>query len=298
MKVTKEKLMSEIRAYLLITFGLLIYTFAVTAFLAPHRMVGGGVTGISTIIYFLSGEVIPIGYSYFVINFLLVAIAIKILGPRFGFKTIYAIFMSSFLLSVFQNLIHEPLLEDKCRCAVISGIMCGAGIGISLVNGGSTAGTDIVAMIINKYRNISPGKIIMYIDVFIIGCSYFIGEDTVIDPTAKIATIIYGYVVMGVNSYTIDLVFTGQMQSVQFLIFSQKYEDVANSITRDLRRGVTVVDCQGWYTGEARKMLIVVARKSEMQNIMRVTKMVDPDAFLTMNTVMGVYGRGFDTLKI
>ena len=298
MKVTKEKLMSEIRAYLLITFGLLIYTFAVTAFLAPHRMVGGGVTGISTIIYFLSGEVIPIGYSYFVINFLLVAIAIKILGPRFGFKTIYAIFMSSFLLSVFQNLIHEPLLEDKFMCAVISGIMCGAGIGISLVNGGSTAGTDIVAMIINKYRNIRPGKIFMYIDEFIIGCSYFIGDDTVIDPTAKIATIIYGYVVMGVNSYTIDLVFTGQMQSVQFLIFSQKYEDVANSITRDLRRGVTVVDCQGWYTGEARKMLIVVARKSEMQNIMRVTKMVDPDAFLTMNTVMGVYGRGFDTLKI
>ena len=248
MKITKEKLMSEIRAYLLITFGLLIYTFSVTAFLAPHRMVGGGVTGISTIIYFLSGEVIPIGYSYFVINFLLVAIAIKILGARFGFKTIYAIFMSSFLLSVLQNFIHEPLLEDKFMCAVISGIMCGAGIGISLVNGGSTAGTDIIAMIINKYRNISPGKIIMYIDVFIIGCSYFIGENTEIDPTAKIATIIYGYVVMGVNSYTVDLVFTGQMQSVQFLIFSPKYEEVANSITRDLRRGVTVVDCQGWYT--------------------------------------------------
>lgn len=298
MKITKEKLMSEIRAYLLITFGLLIYTFSVTAFLAPHRMVGGGVTGISTIIYFLSGEVIPIGYSYFVINFLLVAIAIKILGPRFGFKTIYAIFMSSFLLSLLQNLIHEPLLEDKFMCAVISGIMCGAGIGISLVNGGSTAGTDIIAMIINKYRNISPGKIIMYIDVFIIGCSYFIGENTEIDPTAKIATIIYGYVVMGVNSYTVDLVFTGQMQSVQFLIFSPKYEDVANSITRDLRRGVTVVDCQGWYTGEARKMLIVVARKGEMQDIMRVTKLADPDAFLTMNTVMGVYGRGFDTLRI
>ena len=298
MKITKEKLTSEIRAYLLITFGLLIYTFSVTAFLAPHRMVGGGVTGISTIIYFLSGEVIPIWYSYFVINFLLVAIAIKILGPRFGFKTIYAIFMSSFLLSVLQNFIHEPLLEDKFMCAVISGIMCGAGIGISLVNGGSTAGTDIIAMIINKYRNISPGKIIMYIDVFIIGCSYFIGENTEIDPTAKIATIIYGYVVMGVNSYTVDLVFTGQMQSVQFLIFSPKYEDVANSITRDLRRGVTVVDCQGWYTGEARKMLIVVARKGEMQDIMRVTKLADPDAFLTMNTVMGVYGRGFDTLRI
>lgn len=298
MKITRDKFVAEARAYMLITFGLLIYTFAVTAFLAPHRMVGGGVTGISTIIYFLSGEVIPIGYSYFVINFLLVAIAIKILGPRFGFKTIYAIFMSSFLLSVFQSFIHDPLLEDKFMCAVIAGIMCGAGIGISLANGGSTAGTDIVAMIINKYRNISPGKIIMYIDVFIIGCSYFIGENSMVDPTAKIATIIYGYVVMGVNSYTIDLVFTGQMQSVQFLIFSMKYKEVADLITHDLKRGVTVVDCQGWYTGEARKMLIVVARKSEMQNIMRVTKLADPDAFLTMNTVMGVYGRGFDTLRI
>ncbi len=297
MKVTRDKFAREARAYLLITFGLLIYTFAVTAFLAPHRMGGGGVTGISTIIYFLSGEVIPIGYSYFVINFLLVAIAIKVLGPRFGFKTIYAIFMSSFLLSLLQNLIHEPLLEDKFMCAVLSGIMCGAGIGISLANGGSTAGTDIVAMMINKYRNISPGKIIMYIDVFIIGCSYFIGENTAVDPTAKIATIIYGYVVMGVNSYTIDLVFTGQMQSVQFFIFSLKYKEVADLITHDLKRGVTVVDCQGWYTGEARKMLIVVARKSEMQNIMRVTKLADPDAFLTMNTVMGVYGRGFDTLR-
>jgi len=120
----------------------------------------------------------------------------------------------------------------------------------------------------------------------------------VADPTAKIATIIYGYVVMGVNSYAIDMVFTGQMQSVQFLIFSKKYQEVADSITRDLRRGVTVVDCEGWYTKNQQKMLIVVARKTEMQNIMRVTKMADPDAFLTMNTVMGVYGRGFDALKV
>lgn len=297
MKLTRQELLREIRAYLLITFGLLIYAFSVTAFLAPHHLVGGGVTGISTIIYFLSGETIPIGYSYFVINFVLIAIAMKVLGPRFGFKTIYAIFMSSFLLSIFQSYIHEPFLDDKFMCAVLSGIMCGAGIGISLVNGGSTAGTDIIAMMINKYHNISPGKIIMYIDVVIIGCSYFIGESSATDPTGQIATIIYGYVVMGVNSYTIDLVFTGQMQSVQFFIFSHKFEEVANQITRNLKRGVTAVDCQGWYTGEHRKMLIVVARKSEMQNIMRVTKSIDPDAFLSMTTVMGVYGQGFDKLK-
>lgn len=297
MKLTKQELTREIRAYLLITAGLLVYAFAVTAFLAPHHLVGGGVTGIATIIYFLSGEVIPIGYSYFVINFVLIAIAMKVIGPKFGFKTIYAVFMSSFLLSIFQNYIHEPLLDDKFMCAVLSGIMCGAGIGISLVNGGSTAGTDIIAMMINKYHNISPGKIIMYIDVVIIGCSYFIGETSVGEEAGKIATMIYGYVMMGVNTYTIDLVFTGQMQSVQFFIFSHKYEEVANQITKNLRRGVTAVDCQGWYSGEQRKMLIVIARKSEMQNIMRVTKSVDPDAFLSMTTVMGVYGQGFDKLK-
>ena len=297
MKLTKQELTREIRAYLLITAGLLIYAFAVTAFLAPHHLVGGGVTGIATIIYFLSGEVIPIGYSYFVINFVLIAIAMKVIGPKFGFKTIYAVFMSSFLLSIFQNYIHEPLLDDKFMCAVLSGIMCGAGIGISLVNGGSTAGTDIIAMMINKYHNISPGKIIMYIDVVIIGCSYFIGETSVGEEAGKIATMIYGYVMMGVNTYTIDLVFTGQMQSVQFFIFSHKYEEVANQITKNLRRGVTAVDCQGWYSGEQRKMLIVIARKSEMQNILRVTKSVDPDAFLSMTTVMGVYGQGFDKLK-
>ena len=164
-KLTATDLKHEVKAYALITLGLLIYTFAVTAFLAPNHLVGGGVTGISTIIYFLSGETIPIGYSYFVLNFILIAIAVKVLGPRFGLKTVYAIFMSSLLLSVFQNFIHEPLLTDKFMCAVLSGIMCGAGIGISLANGGSTAGTDIVAMMINKYHNISPGKIIMYLDV-------------------------------------------------------------------------------------------------------------------------------------
>ena len=296
-KLTATDLKHEVKAYALITLGLLIYTFAVTAFLAPNHLVGGGVTGISTIIYFLSGETIPIGYSYFVLNFILIAIAVKVLGPRFGLKTVYAIFMSSFLLSIFQSFIHEPLLDDKFMCAVLSGIMCGAGIGISLANGGSTAGTDIVAMMINKYHNISPGKIIMYLDVIIIGCSYFIGESSAEDPTGKIATIIYGYVLMGVNSYAVDLVFTGQMQSVQFFIFSHKFEEVAKQISNTMNRGVTVVDCQGWYTGEHHKMLIVFARKSEMPNIMRIAKAIDPDAFMSISNVMGVYGKGFDTIK-
>ena len=285
----RATIVSEARSYALITFGLVIYAFGVTGFLVPHKIVGGGVTGISTIIYFLTGETIPVGISYFMINILLVGIAIKILGPKFGIKTLYAVFINSALLAFFQARIHEPLLDDRFMSTIIAGILCGTGVGISLINGGSTAGTDIVAMIINKYRNISPGKIIMYLDVLIIGSSYMISWN--------FQDLIFGYVQMGVLSYTIDMVFTGRMQSVQFFIFSEKYDKVADSIARDLHRGVTVLDCQGWYTGAARKMLVVVARKGEMQGIMRVTKQVDPDAFLTMNTVMGVYGKGFDTLR-
>lgn len=285
----RATIVSEARSYALITFGLVIYAFGVTGFLVPHKIVGGGVTGISTIIYFLTGETIPVGISYFMINILLVGIAIKILGPKFGIKTLYAVFINSALLAFFQARIHEPLLDDRFMSTIIAGILCGTGVGISLINGGSTAGTDIVAMIINKYRNISPGKIIMYLDVLIIGSSYMISWN--------FQDLIFGYVQMGVLSYTIDMVFTGRMQSVQFFIFSEKYDKVADSIARDLHRGVTVLDCQGWYTGAARKMLVVVARKGEMQGIMRVTKQVYPDAFLTMNTVMGVYGKGFDTLR-
>jgi uncharacterized membrane-anchored protein YitT (DUF2179 family) len=284
-----KTIVSELRTYILITFGLVIYAFGVTGFLIPHKIVGGGVTGLSTIIYFLSDKLIPVGVSYLVINAALVGIAMKILGPKFGIKTIYAVFINSALLSLFQAHIHEPLLDDRFMSTIIAGILCGAGVGVSLINGGSTAGTDIVAMIINKYRNIPPGKVILYLDVIIIGSSYTLSWN--------FSDLIFGYVQMGVLAYTIDMVFTGQMQSVQFFIFSEKYEQVADSITRDLHRGVTVLDCQGWYTGAARKMLVVVARKGEMQGIMRVTKQADPDAFLTMNTVMGVYGKGFDTLR-
>ncbi|MDR2415008.1 MAG: YitT family protein, partial [Odoribacteraceae bacterium] len=139
----KTTILSEARSYAAITFGLIIYAFGVTAFLIPHKIVGGGVTGISTIIYFLTGETIPVGPSYLAINTLLVAIAMKILGPKFGIKTIYAVFINSALLSLFQAHIHEPLLDDRFMSTIIAGILCGVGVGISLINGGSTAGTDI-----------------------------------------------------------------------------------------------------------------------------------------------------------
>jgi uncharacterized membrane-anchored protein YitT (DUF2179 family) len=172
---------------------------------------------------------------------------------------------------------------------VLGGIMGGAGIGIVFSQGGSTGGTDIIAMIINKYRNISPGRIILYLDVFIIASSYFI--------FGSIEKIVYGYVAMGITSYTIDLLFTGSKQSVQIFIFSKQYDVIADRIGKEVMRGVTIIDGKGWYTGEQTKVLLVMAKKPEAGQVFRIIKEVDRDAFMSVNNVMGVYGKGFEQLR-
>lgn len=284
-----QKLIDTIRPYLLITFGMLIYAIAATGFLVPHRIVGGGATGLSTIIYYLSGERIPVGVSYFVINIGLVAIALKVLGPKFGIKTIYAIILGSIFLSVMQPLFPVALVSDKFMSTIIAGMMTGIGIGIALSQGGSTGGTDIVAMIVTKYKNVSPGKMIMYSDCGIIASSLLINPN--------LEGLMYGYVMMGVVSFTVDFVLTGKKQSAQLFIFTDKYDEVAERVTREINHGVTVVDCHGWYSGEAKKMLIIVVRKNEAIDVLRIAKRVDPNVFMTMNTVMGVFGNGFDEVK-
>lgn len=283
------KVWSEIRSYAVIGLGMLMYAFSSTAFQIPHKIVGGGATGLGTVIYYLSGEVIPVGVSYLVINAVLILIAIKVLGPKFGVKSIYAICLGSVLLSIMQPLFPEALVADKFMCTIIAGIITGCGIAIALSHGGSTGGTDIVAMIITKYRNVSPGKMIMYCDCGIIACSLFIN--------CNIEGLMYGYVLMGVCSFAVDFVLTGKKQSAQLFIFTEKYEEVAEEITKRFVRGVTVVDCTGWYTGQAKKMLIIVVRKVEAIEVLRIAKRVDPHVFMTMNTVMGVFGKGFDEVK-
>lgn len=279
----------EVRSYLLISFGMLIYAVAATGFLVPHRIVGGGATGLSTIIYYLSGETIPVGVGYFLINIILVAIGLKVLGPKFGIKTVFAIIVGSVFLSIMQPVFHEALVSDKFMSSIIAGMMTGIGIGIALSQGGSTGGTDIVAMIVTKYKNVSPGKMIMYCDCGIIACSLLIN--------CNIEGLMYGYVMMGVVSFTVDFVLTGKKQSAQLFIFTNKYEEVAERITQEVNHGVSVVDCTGWYSRETKKMLIVVVRKNEAIDVLRIAKQVDPNVFMTMNTVMGVFGKGFEEVK-
>ncbi len=289
----QKNLSTEIRSYIGITFGLFLYAFSWIAFLIPNEIVGGGATGVATVVYYLTGKLIPIEYGFFGLNVILVVIGTSILGRGFGAKTIYGIIFTFLMLrycpapAFITESFHE---SDKLICAIIGGFISGLGIAITFMNGGSAGGTDIVAMIVNKYRNITPGKIFLYADLIIIGSSFFINWD--------FRTIVYGYVVMAVFSYSVDLFLSGSKQSVQLLIFSKLHTQIANRISSDAQRGVTVVPSMGWYSKEDGKLLIVVVRKQEMSHIQHIIKEVDPGAFITVASVMGVYGKGFETMKV
>lgn len=280
---------AELKSYLIIALGLAIYSFGWTAFLIPSEIIGGGVSGIGTLIFYGSGETIPVGVSYLIINCFLIIIALKILGPKFGAKTIYAILLGAIFLSVQQNFFTAPLVNDKFMAAIIGGILGGVGVGLAISQGGSSGGTDIMAMIINKYKNISPGRVILYFDVFIIASSYFIFKD--------VPTIVYGYVSMSVASYAIDMVISGSKQSAQMFIITKDHEKLADEIGLNINRGISVIDAMGWYSKENKKMLMVVVRKHETSQIFKIVKLHDPDAFISMGSVMGVYGFGFDEIR-
>ena len=282
-----KTILSRIQNYAIMVIGLALYAFGVTAFLIPLKITAGGVTGISMLVFFATG--IPTGYTYFAINSILVILAIRILGTGFGLKTIFSMAIISVLLNVLQAVIKEPLVNDVFLSSVLGGLLCGLGLGITFNQGGSTGGTDIIAMIINKYRNISPGRIIMYCDVLIITSSFF-----VLDSVEKL---VYGYVTMWVVAYAIDAFLTGAQQSVQMFIFSEKYDQIADFINQESRRGLTVFDGTGWYTKQNVKVIMTVVKKRESPVIFQKIKEIDNDAFISLNSVMGVYGKGFDKIR-
>jgi len=282
-----KKIFSLIQIYTVMVIGLALYAFGVTAFLLPVKITAGGVTGISMLIFYATG--LPMGYPYFAINTLLVILAIRILGTSFGLKTIFSMVVISLLFNIMQVLIKEPLVKDMFLSSVLGGILCGVGLGITFNQGGSTGGTDIIAMIINKYRNISPGKIILYCDVLIITSSFFV--------LSSVEKLVYGYVTMWIVAYSIDAFLTGAQQSVQLFIFSEKYEQIADFINTESRRGLTIIEGTGWYTKKPVKMIMTVVRKRESPQIFQKIKEIDPEAFISQGSVMGVYGKGFDEIR-
>lgn len=295
-KPSKADLMREFRDYLFITFGLISYAMGWSAFLLPYQITTGGTTGVGAIIYYATG--FPIQYSYFIINAILMTFAIRILGPKFSIKTSYAIFMLTALLEFCQWLVKNPdgtfpqILgpgQDFMAC-LIGAAMCGLGLGIVFNCNGSTGGTDIIAAIINKYKDVTLGRMVMASDAVIIGSCYIVFHDW--------RRVIFGFVTLFVIGLVLDYIVNSSRQSVQFFIFSKEYEKIADRITRETHRGVTVLDGIGWYSQHHVKVLVVLAYKRQSIQIFRLVKDIDPNAFISQSSVIGVYGEGFDRLKV
>ena len=305
MNLLQKNMWRTFKEYSILTLGITIYVLGWVIFLTPNNLIGNGVTGISSIIQYAVG--IKIGYSFFVINAVLLLTAFFILGTNFGGKTIYAIVLASVGLNVLQGLIPETVINTlaiqngKLMSTIMGGIMIGLGIGISISQGGSTGGTDIIALIVSKYRNISPGRMILAMDVVIILSSLLVpsykpsGE--LVPFAEKVTTVVYGLLLVTINGYVIDLYLAGSKQSVQLFIMSKKYEQIADGITEELHRGVTVLPAQGWYTKNESHILMVITRKSDLNLLLKYVKLIDNDAFLSVSSVSGVYGNGFDAIK-
>ena len=288
-KLTKAGIIAEVRDYLIIAMGMMSYCIGWGIFLLPNNITTGGISGVSSILYWGTG--IPVQTSYSIINAVLLLFALKVLGWKFCIKTIYAVTVLTTGVTFVTSYYHGHLLSDQpFMAAIIGAVFCGCGVGLGLSSNGSTGGTDIIAAVINKYRDISLGRVIMLCDVIIISSSYIVLRDW--------EKVLYGYVVLYVTAFCIDWVVNSQRSSVQFFIISNRWQEIGERINREPHRGCTVIDAQGFYSGNEVKMLFVLAKRRQSDLIFRIINEVDPQAFVSQSAVIGVYGEGFDHFKV
>ena len=276
------------RDYIFITVAMAIYAFGFCAFILPEKVVIGGLAGVGTIVYLTLG--IPVAITQYACNLALLAIAYKIVGKKFVFGTIYGATMISVFVGIFQPLFPEPLTNEPFMNIVIGGLLAGLGVGMAFTHNGSSGGTDIIAAMVQKYTNVTVGRTMLYNDCIIISSSYFIYH--------RIDLVVYGFVVLILCSYMADMIINTNRQAVQFTIFSQKWQEIATAINNEARRGCTILSGMGWYSKHEVKVLLVMCRKIESVTISRIIKSIDPDAFVTQTNCNGVYGKGFDELKV
>ena len=275
--------------YLLMTVGSVIFCMAWTSFLIPNGLASGGLTGLCTIIQYGTG--IPVGFTYPLLNLLLLILGFLSLGKAFGFKTIYVIVLTSVLFEVLPKFPQlQVLIEEKFLVALVGAALESIGIGLVLLRGGSTGGTDIIAMMINKYWPLSPGRVYLYTDIFIITSLLFVPDKGLVD-------MIYAYVVMLGFSFGVDFVLLGNKSSVQILVFSSKYQEIADHIINEVHRGVTALQSVGWYSQKESKVLLIIARKYQMNEVVNEIKQIDKKAFISVSTAMSVFGEGFEEVK-
>lgn len=287
---------NALKDYGIITFGLLLYAIGWSAFLLPYEIAAGGLTGVSAIVYYVTGVELQI--TYFGVNMLLLLIAIKILGLKFCIKTIYGVSVLSVFLWLLQDLFRDAngnlskILgpEEDFMACVIGSALCGFGLGQIFIHQGSTGGTDIIAAIVNKYKNVTMGRMILYCDIVIISSCYFIFEDW--------KRVLFGFATMFIVATVIDYVMNYVQQSVQFFIVTKKSDEVSKAILNDANCGATLIPSKGCYSGEPISIIMVIAHKQQSLTIFRIVHEIDPGAFISQTKAAGVYGEGFDKIKV
>ncbi len=321
--LSSRSILVGIKEYILMTFGMFCYAFGWLMCVLPAGGMGGGAAGLATLINaILPSSVtgfLTIGTLVFIINCVLLVLGVIIVGWKFGIKTIYCIFMMSVMFNVVESCLEPDLMVNMLKgvdawrllLVVLGAASCGLGIAVAFMQGGSTGGTDIVAMIINKFRTVSYGKVLLMTDCGILISSVFLTtvvniansadiiEVTTIEPLTSLAfaRMIYGFIMIAVIGYTVDFVQSGNQQSNQIMIFCKDYEAMAEMINTKAHRGATLIDAMGWYTKTPSKAVMVVCRKRDTSMILKLVREQDPSAFLTVGSVMGVYGQGFDALN-
>ena len=277
-----------LKDYLTIFLGTFMYALSVTLFIMPHQFVLGGLTGVAVL--FNYGFGMPVSITVLVVNAILLTISNKVLGTEFLIKTVVGVGSLTAFLGFFEPLSFTPIMtEEPLMACLVGAIVAGAGVGLVMSVNSSTGGTDIIILILNKYRNVTPGRMMLYIDLIIVTSSFLIFR--------SIETIVFGIIIIAVMSTSVDWILNGIRQSVQFFIVSREYEEIATQVNMQLGRGCTVLDGTGWYTKSEQKVLILMAKRSESNSIFRLVKSIDPNAFVSQTNVVGVYGKGFDRMR-
>ena len=296
-RLTGEKLRILIGDYLLMTLGVILYCASWECFMIPNGMSSGGLTGLCTVIQYATGGRLEVSFLYAAVNVVLLLVAFLVMGARFGFKTIYCIALASIVFKLFSMFPQAHSLEgrflfvpEKFLIPAIAGLLEGVGLGVIFRNGGSTGGSDILALMVNKFWPVSPGRFFLVTDCVIVLSMLLL-------PDKSFSDLVYGFIMILISAPVVDAVLIGGRSAVQMMVFSEKYEEIADYIIREMNRGVTAIQAVGWYTKQERRVLLIVMRQKEVHQVTRTIKDLDGTAFISVSPANNVYGEGFEQIK-